>query len=326
MMHRRSLLGAGAGLLATPALAQTQAWPGRGPIRLVPTFPPGGLVDTMTRLMATPLSNILGQSVVVENRVGAGGVIGTDHVAKAPADGYTFLMTHGSVFVFSVASLPTVPFDPIGDFTHLGMLVEAPSMLIVRGDSPLRSFADFLQWGRTRPIRYGHSGIGSGPHFLGAQLQGLAGLTQLDHAPYTGSGPAMRDLMGGHIETMIDPVTTNVQQLRDGALRALAISSAQRLPAFPDVPTFAELGFPALVQTLWIGLSGPRGLPAPIAERMMAAIPQVLANPAVMERATLVQTLPRNPTPMGADFVQVIRTELAAAREVARRYNIQVTA
>jgi tripartite-type tricarboxylate transporter receptor subunit TctC len=294
MMHRRHLLGATAGLLAAPAVASAQAaWPSRGPVRLVAQFPPGGLVDTVTRLVAPVLSANI------------------------------FLMTHASVMVYSAATLPTLPFDPINDFTHLGLLVEAPSVLIVRADSPLRSFQDFLAAARTRPTRYGSSGIGSAPHMLGAMLAGSANLTQLDHAPYAGSAPAMRDLLGGHIETMIDPITTNVAAMQNGTLRALAISSAQRLPAFPDVPTFVELGFPSLVQAQWVGVSGPRGLPQPIAERMMQEIPKLVAAPAVLQRMTELQTLPRNPVPLGADFVRIIETELATAREVARRYNIQ---
>ncbi len=327
-MHRRHLLGAAAGVLAAPALgltaAQAQAaWPSRGAVRLVAQFPPGGLVDTVTRLVAPVLSASLGQNVVVENRAGAGGVIGTDHVAKATPDGYTFLMTHASVMVYSAATLPTLPFDPINDFTHLGLLVEASSVLLVRGDSPMRSFQDFLQRARTQPTRYGSSGIGSAPHMLGAMLTGVANLPQLDHAPYAGSAPAMRDLLGGHIETLIDPITTNVAAMQNGTLRALAISTPQRLAAFPDVPTFSELGFPGLVQTQWVGMSGPRGLPQPVAERMMQEIPKLVQNAGVLQRMTELQTLPRNPTPVGADFVRIMQTELEQAREVARRYNIQ---
>ena len=328
MMHRRHLLGAAAGVLAAPALgptaAQAQAaWPMRGSVRLVAQFPPGGLVDTITRLVAPPLSQALGQNVVVENRAGAGGVIGTDYVAKQPADGYTFLMTHASVMVYSAATLPTLPFDPVNDFTHLALLVEASSVLLVRGDSPIRTFQDYLTAARSRPIRYGSSGIGSAPHMLGAMLGGLANLSQLDHAPYAGSAPAMRDLLGGHIESLIDPITTNVEAMRNGTLRALAISTPQRLPAFPNVPTFSELGFPSLVQTQWVGISGPRNLPAPIAERMMREMPGIMQTPAIQTRTQELQTLPRNPMPLGPDFIRIMQTELAAAREVARRYNIQ---
>jgi tripartite-type tricarboxylate transporter receptor subunit TctC len=323
MIRRRSLLAA-TGLLATPALAQT-AWPGRGPIRLVPTAPPGGLVDTVARLIAPPLSAVLGQNIVVENKPGAGGVIGTDFVAKSAPDGYTFLMAHAGVMVYSAATLPSLPFDPIGDFTHLGMLVEAPSVLLVRGDSPFLTLADYIAAARTRPVRYGSSGAGSALHILGAMLSGAADLRELDHTPYQGSGPAIRDLLGGHIESVFDPITTNVEALRNGQLRALAISTRERLAAFPGIPTFAEQGFPTIVQTVWLGLSGPRGLPGPIAERMKAAIPAILQAPAVQERAAQLVTLSRDPPPLGADFVEIIRADMRTAREVARRYNITST-
>ncbi|HEV7457743.1 MAG TPA: tripartite tricarboxylate transporter substrate binding protein [Roseococcus sp.] len=327
-MQRRQLLGTAAGLLAAPLAAPTiasaqAAWPSR-PIRLVAMFPPGGLVDTVTRLLAPPLSQALGgHSVLVENRAGAGGVIGTQYVANQPADGHTFLMTHASVMVYSAATLPRLPFNPVADFTHLGMLVEAPSVILVRGDSPIRSFEDLLQAARTRPIRYGSSGVGSAPHMLGAMLGGLANLPEFEHAPYAGSAPALNDLMGGHIETFIDPITTNVNNMRGGVLRALAISSPQRLAAFPELRTFAELGYPSMVQTQWVGLSGPRGLPQPIADRMMALIPQLIQDERFLRELTALQTLPRNPPPLGADFVRVMQSDLTVAREVAQRYNIQ---
>jgi tripartite-type tricarboxylate transporter receptor subunit TctC len=220
-------------------------------------------VDTVARLIAPPLAATLGQNIVVENKPGAGGVIGTDFVAKSSPDGYTFLMTHAGVMVYSAATLPSLPFDPIADFTHLGMLVEAPSVLLVRGDSPFRTLANYIAAARTRPVRYGSSGVGSALHILGAMLTGAADLRELDHTPYQGSGPAIRDL-----------------------------------------------------------LSGPRGLPRPIAERLMAAIPVVLQAPAVQERMAQLVTLSRDPPPLGGDFVEIIRADMRTARDVARRYNI----
>ncbi len=324
-MHRRQLFGTAAGLLAAPAIANAQSgWPGSRPIRLVAQFPPGGLVDTVTRLAVAPLSAALGgHSIIVENRAGAGGVIGTNYVAQQPADGHVFLMTHASVMVYSAATLPRLPFNPVSDFTHLGMLVEATSVLLVRGDSPIRTFADFLQAARTRPTRFGSSGVGSAPHMLGAMLGGLANLTQLDHSPYAGSAPALNDLMGGHIESFIDPITTNVNNMKSGVLRALAVSAPERLADFPDLPTFKELGFPSLVQTQWVGMSGPKNLPEPIARRMMAEIPKIVQDATFIQRMTELQTLPRNPVPLGADFVRIMEADQAVAREVARRYNIQ---
>lgn len=325
-MNRRQILTTGLALpLAAPALAQSGAWPTRGSVRLVAQFPPGGLVDTVARLMAPALSQALGQTVVVENRAGAGGVIGTDFVAKAAPDGYTFLVSHASVHVYSTATMPSLPFDPVTDFTHMGMLVEASNVLLVKGDSPYRTLDQYVTAAKTRAVRYGSSGIGSAPHLLGAMLSAEAAAPQLDHVPYRGSAPALQDLMAGVIESFIDPITTNVQMMKDGVLRALAVSTPQRLPAFPDVPTFAELGFPKLTSAQWLGLSAPKGLPAPIAERMTALIPALVTRPELRSRFEELQTLPRNPPPLGADFVNIMRQQITDWTAVARQFNIVVS-
>jgi tripartite-type tricarboxylate transporter receptor subunit TctC len=330
-MNRRALLGlAATGALApfaAPRIAAAQgaAWPSRGPIRLVAQFPPGGLVDTISRLMAPVMTQVLGQNVVVENRAGAGGVIGTDFVAKQPADGYTLLVSHASVHVFSTATMPTLPFHPISDFTHMGLLVEAPNVLLVRAQSPFQTLEQYIAAARARPVRFGSSGIGSAPHLLGAMLSSEASAPNLDHVPYRGSAPAMQDLMANQIESMIDPITTNVQLMRDGVLRALAVSSPQRLPAFPNVPTFAELGFPKLTSAQWLGLSGPRNLPQPVVERLTALIPSLLTRPELVTRFEELQTLPRNPSLYGADFVAMIQQQINDWSAVARQFNIVVT-
>jgi tripartite-type tricarboxylate transporter receptor subunit TctC len=252
-------------------------------------------------------------------------VIGTDVVAKAAPDGYTLLMSHASVHVFATATRPTLPFDPITDFTHMVHLVEAPNVILVRSNSPFQTLDQYVTAARTRAVRFGSSGIGSAPHLLGAMLSSEARAPQLDHIPYAGSAPAMQDLLANNIESMIDPITTNVQQLREGALRALAVSTPQRLPAFPNIPTFAELGFPKLTSAQWLGLSAPKNLPAPIAERLTAIMPGIIARPDIMARLTDLQTLPRTPAhPAGADFVAVIRQEIADWTAVARRFNIVV--
>ncbi len=327
-MKRRELLAAGASLLAAPAIvgAQTSGWPARGPIRLVAQFPPGGLVDVVSRLMAPHLSQALGQSVVVENRPGAGGMIGTDYVAKQPADGYTLLVSHAAVHVYAAATRRTMPFDAVSDFTHMGMLVEAPMVLAVRAQSPFQTLEQYVSAARSKPVRYGTSGIGSANHLFGELLKIEGKAPNHDHVPYQGSAPAMQDLLGGNIDSVFDPITTNVATLKAGSLRALAVSTPRRLSALPNIPTFAELGYAKLTGSQWLGLSAPKGLPAPIAQKLAALIPDVLARPDVVARLEDLQTLPRNPTLLGNDFVQLVRAQIDDWRAVARTSNVEVAA
>ena len=326
MKRRQLLAAAGASLLYAPALvaAQGSSWPARGPIKLVAQFPPGGLVDVVSRLMAPHLSQALGQSVVVENRPGAGGLIGTDYVAKQPGDGYTLLVSHAAVHVYASATRRTMPFDAVGDFTHMGLLVEAPMVLVVRAQSPFQTLDQYVEAARSKPVRYGTSGIGSANHLYGELLKIEGKAPQHDHVPYQGSAPAMQDLLGGQIDSVFDPITTNVATLKAGSLRALAVSTPRRLPALPQIPTFAELGYAKLTGSQWLGLSAPKGLPAPIAQRLAALIPEVLARPDVMARLEDLQTLPRTPTLLGDDFVQLVRTQIDAWRTVARSANVEV--
>ncbi len=328
MTNRRQFLtlaGGAAGGLFAPAIVQAQpAWPNRT-VRLIAQYPPGGLVDTVSRLMAPLMAGALGQNVVVENRAGANGFIGTDHVAKAAPDGYTLLVSHASVHVYGTATRQGMPFDPVGDFTHMIQLVEAPNIVLVRPSSPYRTLDDLVSAARTRPVRYGSSGIGSAPHLLGAMLSSEARAPNLDHIPYAGSAPAMQDVLAGNIECMFDPITTNTGQMRDGSLRCLAVSTPQRLTMFPDVPTFAELGYPKLTSSQWLGLSAPKNLPAPIVERLTATVPPMLARPELAARFTDLQTVPRNPPPTGAAFVEIIRKEIADWTPVARQFNIVVS-
>ncbi len=323
-MKRRSLLAAGASLVAAPTLAGAQSpWPSR-PIRLVAQFPPGGLVDVVSRLISPHLSQALGQSVVVENRPGAGGLIGTDFVSKQPADGYTLLVSHAAVHVYATATRRTIPFDAVSDFTHMGMLCEAPMVLIVRAQSPFQTLAQYVEAARSKPVRYGTSGVGSANHLFGELLKIEGKAPNHDHVPYQGSAPAMQDLLGGNIDSVFDPITTNVATLKAGSIRALAVSTPRRLAALPNIPTFAEAGFPKLTGSQWLGLSAPKGLPAPIAQRLSALIPEVLARPDVVARLEELQTLPRTPTVMGDDFVKLVRGQIDEWRAVARASNVEV--
>lgn len=324
MKRRHLLLAAASTLAAAPAIVRAQAWPGRGPIKLVAQFPPGGLVDVVSRLIAPHLSQALGQSVVVENRPGAGGLIGTDWVSKQPADGYTLLVSHAAVHIYATATRRTLPFDPVADFTHMGLLCEAPMVLVVKADSPFKTLAQYVEAARTRPVRYGTSGIGSANHLFGELLKIEGKAANHDHVPYQGSAPAMQDLHGGQIDSVFDPITTNVATLKAGSLRALAVSTPKRLAALPAIPTFAEQGFAKLTGSQWLGLSAPKGVPAPVAQRLTALIPEVLAKPDVTARLEELQTLPRNPTLLGDEFVRLVRSQIDEWRTVARAANVEV--
>ena len=331
-MKRRDLIVAsaagaiGAVGLGSPMLAQAQtsAWPTRGPVRLLCQFPPGGLVDTVARLMAPHLSAALSQTVIVENRAGAGGLVGTDYASKQAADGYTLLVSHASVHIYAAATRKVMPFDPVDDFTHIGMLVEAPMLMLVRANSPYQTLAQYVTAAKTKPVRYGTSGIGSANHLFGELLKIEGNAPEHDHVPYQGSAPAMQDLLGGNIDSVFDPVTTNVTQLKAGTLRALAISTPNRLAALPNIPTFAEQGFPSLTGSQWLGLSAPKGLPAPIVARLSALIPEILSKPDMAARLEDVQTLPRKTMVMGEDFNKLIRAQIGTWTQVAKRAKVEV--
>ena len=197
--------------------------------------------------------------------------------------------------------------------------------MLVKADSPYRTLEQYVSAAKTRPVRFGSSGIGSAPHLLGAMLSSEASAPNLDHVPYRGSAPALQDLLAGSIESFIDPITTNVAMMRDGTLRCLGISTPARLPAFPNVPTFAEQGFPRLTSGQWLGLSGPKNLPAPIVERLTSIVPEILKTPLLAARFEDLQTMPRNPPPTGEAFVALIRQEIAEWTAVARQFNISVS-
>ena len=304
-MQRRVFLAKPA-LLSIASKARAQAWPNRQPIRMIAGFPAGGLADAIGRLFAAPLSDALGTSVVVENRAGASGTIGADAVAKAAPDGLTLAVAHAIPFGFAPGVLPAITYDPVADFTHIAMLAEAPTVSVVRANSPFATMAALINAARQRPVRFGSSGVGSAEHFAGALLARATGTSQLDHIPYRGTAPALQDLLAGQIDMLNAPITTLVGQLRDGSLRLLATSSEARIGAFPDAPTLAELGAPQATHTQWIGLSGPRGLPAPIVERLSEALAPIARSEQVQARLVEFASVPRSPAPSGAAFTRFV--------------------
>jgi tripartite-type tricarboxylate transporter receptor subunit TctC len=219
-----------------------------------------------------------------------------------------------------------MPFDPVADFTHMAMLVEAPMVLLVRAQSPFQTLGQYVAAAKTKPVRYGTSGIGSANHLFGEMLKLEGQAPEHDHVPYQGSAPAMQDLLSGQIDGLFDPVTTNVAQLKAGSLRALAISTPARLPALGSIPTFAEAGFPSMTGSQWLGLSAPKNLPAPIVQRLTALIPDILRKPDVAARLEELQTLPRRTPVVGDEFVKVVRSQIDTWTAVAKKAKVEVAA
>jgi tripartite-type tricarboxylate transporter receptor subunit TctC len=294
---RRALLAAPLAL-AAPALAQP-AFPNR-PIRLVVPFPPGGSTDVVGRIVAERLQAELGQPVAVDNRGGASGALGSAQLARMAADGYALLVSgvgsHG--IVPAVNANPG--YDSMRDFTHIGMIGLFHSVLVVHPSFPARDLAGFVAEARRRPgaINYATSGNGSSNHLLGELLR-LEAQAEIVHVPYRGAGPALQAVIANEVPAMFDSLPSAAPQIRGGTLRALAISARARLPALPDLPTFVEQGFPSLVVENWFGLSGPAGLPAPIAARLAAALGVVLRDPATVARLAELglEAQPMEPAP-----------------------------
>jgi tripartite-type tricarboxylate transporter receptor subunit TctC len=281
-MNRRTLLGAGAAAALTAALpaAAQGAWPTERPIRLIITYPPGGTSDFVARAFAQQLGSQLGQTVIVENRSGGGGVIGWQAAVRSAPDGYTLLQSDNSIAT-APALLPNLGFDIFSDLTPISLMVDYPSVIVVNNDVPARSLQEFVALVRSRPageVFYGSMGQGSSPHLYTEFLQDLAG-TRMTHVPYRGMGPAFQDLLAGRVSMLIAAPATVMGAMRDNRVRVLAIGTpGGRVPAMPDVPTVREAGF-EFEFSFWYGLYGPRGLPQPIAARLAEEVGKALAVP-----------------------------------------------
>jgi tripartite-type tricarboxylate transporter receptor subunit TctC len=264
-------------------VVQSQDWPIK-PVRLIYPYGSGGGGDIIARLVADRLSRKLGQQFVIENRPGAGGVIGSDIAAKSRPDGYTLVISGmGSHVVAPVLSV--APFDPLKDFTHIALLGGPPLVLAIHPEFPPKSLAQFLDLTRSRSegVVFGSPGPGTHGHLVGEMLRASSGGRML-HAPYKGGGQAVGDLVAGHIPSAIVTLGPSAQFVRAGKLRLLAVTSAKRLADFPAVPTFIELGYKDLVATTWFGVSGPAGLPISIANKLNNEIRLVLSLAEIRER------------------------------------------
>jgi len=310
---------------AQTALAQSassNAYPTR-PITIVVGGPPAGGTDFIARLLADHLSRDLGQSVVVENRAGASGLIGAKHVLKSAPDGYTFLMGQAATHAILPALQREPAYDPVRDFTPVSLVATAPEVLVVASDSPIRSVADYIDFAKKHPgkMTYGTPGIGQPQHVLGERFAKSSG-TELLHVPYNGSGPGLTDLVGGRLISMFVTPGAVVPFIRDGRVRALAVSSRKRFALLPDVPTLEESGVSATAQEGWFGLFAPAGLADERRQVIEAAVVRALRNEEVRQKLTGANVEPRGTT--SAEFAQFHRNEVAAFHSIVQSLKLEV--
>ena len=289
-----------------------QSYPER-PIKLVVPWPPGGATDALGRLLAQRLTERLGQTVIVDNKAGAGGNIGTAAFVREKADGYTLLMATSSTNAANPHLYSRLGFDAAKDFAPVAFVAEIPNILEVPKQSPFKSVADLVAAAKAEPgkLNYGSGGVGSSQHLAGAMFKHLTGADVL-HIPYKGSGPAVSDLLAGQVDMMLD--TGSLAQVQAGALRALAVASRQRLPALPEVPTFEEAGVKGFYTDSWYGLVAPAGTPRAALERLNGALITALRNPEVQKQFIDQGSLPVKP--MGVDaFWRFVREQMPVAAE-----------
>ena len=314
--HRRTLLATCAAALllaAGPATAQG-AWPSK-PVRIVVPFAPGGTTDILARAVAPELSKAFGQQFIVDNRAGAGGNVGAEIVARSPGDGYTLLMgtvgTHG----INRALYPKLPYDPIKDFVPITLVAAVPNVMEMNADKArelkINSVQDFIAYAKSHPgkLSMASSGSGTSIHLAGELFKTMSG-SFMTHIPYRGSGPALLDLVAGNTDVMFDNLPSSMQQIKAGKLKPLAVTSAQRSPALPNVPTVEEAGgasFKGYEASSWFGLLAPAGTPPDVVSRIQQEVAKSLGTPAIKEKLLAQGAMPSGNSP--ADFARLIDSE-----------------
>jgi tripartite-type tricarboxylate transporter receptor subunit TctC len=310
MFSRRSFVTTALATAALPVHAQTTPapWPSK-PIRLVVPYAPGGTTDVVARVVAEYLGKRLGQNIIVDNKPGKGAMVGTAMVAKALPDGYTLLMSVISGLTISPTLYGGGEFDPMADFIHVSIASTNPSVLVVNPSFEAKTFKDYVAYAKAHPgkLAYATSGAGSSNHLLGARMSQVIG-SEMVHIPYRGAGPAMVDTIAGNVPSMFDSLPSAAPHIKAGKVIALAVSGEKRSPAFPDVPTMKELGYPDLVSYSWFGISVPAKTPAPIVERIAADMQAILKEPAVVKRWDEIGAEPSTMTP--AEVTRFVQEEI----------------
>ena len=301
-------------LLILAGTASAQSWPSK-PLRLIVTFPPGGTSDIAARIVGERLGARLGQPVVVDNRPGVAGILGTELAVKSAPDGHTLLLTSTAPIAFAPSTPKPLSYDPLKDLAHVAILGTIPLALIVPADAPAKSVADVVAAAREKPgaLNFSSSGNATPSHFMLERFK-LAARVQITHVPYKGSAPALNDIMAGRIDGTIDSMPALLGQIRSGKVKALAVSGRERAPQLPDVPTLAESGLPDLVVNTWFGIAVPAGTPADIVQRLGQEILAALQSPEVKLR---LDELSFAPAPMSAAETQrFIQAEIERWRPV----------
>lgn len=301
-MQRRSLLAATAACLAAPHVARAQA----SAIRLIVPFAPGGASDTTARVIQPGLSAGLGRTIVIENRAGASGSIGTRMVVQAPPDGSVIGISNTSPHGIVPLAMVPKPYDGDTDFTHIAMVADTPTVMLLPGNSPFNSFAELREAARRRPngVTYGSSGAGGMQHLQGELLARRAGGTWV-HVPYRGTGPGLQATMAGEVDCFLTPMAGTTGAIEARQVKAIAVSTPEAFGPLPGVPTYKELGLPELTVSSWTGISGPRGMPSAIVTEMHAVMQRVLADPDTQRRLVAAGLYPLRRTVSSAEYQQI---------------------
>jgi len=279
-------------LVAVAGFAAADEYPNR-PVTLVVPFPPGGSTTIVARIVADKLGEALGQQIIVDNRAGAGGTIGTRSVAKSPPDGYTILLGYTGALAIGPTLYSSAGYDPRKDFAPIGLIGNAPNSLVVHPSFPVHSVKELVDYAKAHPgeVNYGSAGVGTVSHVAGVYFANTAGI-KLTHIPYKGTGPALTDLLGGHIPMAFAPIPATHANIAEGKLRGLAVTSAKRSSLLPDLPTIAESGVPGFEASLFYGLAAPAGTPRPIVDKLSKALRDALTTDEVRQRLATDGTEP----------------------------------
>ncbi|MGZ5091378.1 MAG: Bug family tripartite tricarboxylate transporter substrate binding protein [Burkholderiales bacterium] len=298
-----------------------QSYPTRT-VRLIVPFPPGGGTDFVARTIQSRLADALGQQIIIDNRAGASGILGTELASKAPPDGYTLALATSNTISANVALFPKLPYEPLRDFVPVTLIASQPNLLAVHPSLPAKTVRDLVALAKARPgqLNYASSGSGSSHHLSGELFKLMSG-TNLVHVPYKGTGPAITDAMGGHVEVIFSGIAAILPQVKAGRLRALAITKAQRSQMLPDLPTIAESGLPGYELTSWHGMLAPAGTPVAIIVRAHGAVLKALESSDVRERFSSQGAEPVGSTP--DDFGKFLRADIAKIGKLIRAAGIK---